>query len=165
MEQAVFEEIGREVKLDLELRRLRCTSATGCNVTTNIFSVLVDSRQVSKVVKGLRAVLNKNYVPPTRRALSFVLKDSDDLTVQKKNAHLIMKHHKCVVKERKLYRNIGVPIDTKVVMRNGRTHTLQQALCTITNTNGEQMFTGVEQMGRTDTSLFTAHKKNLSKGT
>ena len=69
------------------------------------------------------------------------------------------KHHKGVVNKRKLYRKIGVPIDTKVVMRNGRTHTLQQTLCAIANTNGEHLFTGVEQMGQTDTSLFTAHKK------
>ena len=78
---------------------------------------------------------------------------------------MITKIHKGIVNKRKLYRKIGVPIDTKVVMRNGRTHTLQQALCTIANTNREQMFTGVERMGRTDTSLFTAHKKNLSEGT
>ena len=60
LEKAVLSKIGREVKIDLKLRRLKCEITTGCNVTTNIFGVAVDSRQVSEAVKGLWAVLNNN---------------------------------------------------------------------------------------------------------
>ena len=42
---------------------------------------------------------------------------------------------------------------------------LQQALCAISSVNRDLLFTGVEKMGRTDTSLFTTHKKNLQEGT
>ena len=65
LKQAVHNEIGRHVKLNLQLRRIKCKSLAGRNVTTNIYIVMVDSRQVSEAVKGLRAVLNKDLLPPT----------------------------------------------------------------------------------------------------
>ena len=65
LEAAVNSEIGREVKLDLRMRRTKCKSLSGRTVTTNILGVAVDSRQVSEAVKGIRAVLNKNVLPPT----------------------------------------------------------------------------------------------------
>ena len=58
LEGAVHSKIGRQVKLDLKLRRHKCKSKAGLNVTTNILSFSVDSKQVSEAVKGLRAVLN-----------------------------------------------------------------------------------------------------------
>ena len=65
LEKAVFQEIGRKVKLDLKLRRFKCKSKAGRNVTTTAFNVSVDSRQVSEATKGLCAVLHKNCVSPT----------------------------------------------------------------------------------------------------
>ena len=59
-EQEMHGEIGRHVKLDLRLSRIKCTSLADKRVTTNIYSVSIDSRQVSEAVKGLRAVLNEN---------------------------------------------------------------------------------------------------------
>ena len=78
LEREVDKEIGRQVKLDLRLRRIKCKSIYGKNATTNIYSVVVDSRQVSEAVKGLRAVLNKTCQPPARRHLSFTTKNSID---------------------------------------------------------------------------------------
>ena len=37
LEQAVHDEIGRQVKLDLCLWRIKCKMLLGCNVTTNIY--------------------------------------------------------------------------------------------------------------------------------
>ena len=88
LERAFNSEIGRHVKLDLKLRQTKCKSKTGRNVTTNVFSVSVDSRQVSKAVKGLRAVLNKSFLPPTGRNLSFISRTTDDPAIQKKNERL-----------------------------------------------------------------------------
>ena len=65
-EQFTREEIGRRVKLDLRLRRIKCKSIYGKNATTNVYSVAVDSRQVSEAVKGLRAVLNKKLSATNR---------------------------------------------------------------------------------------------------
>ena len=85
LESAVYGEIGRQVKLDLKLQRIKCKSKTGRNATTNIFSVSVDSRKVSKVVKGLQAVLNKNFLPPTGQKISFVTRTTDNPEIQRKN--------------------------------------------------------------------------------
>ena len=54
LERAVSEEIQQDVKLGLKLQRVACINTKGNKATTNIYSVLVDSRQVSKAVKGLR---------------------------------------------------------------------------------------------------------------
>ena len=50
-------------------------------------------------------------------------------------------------------------------MKDGRKYTLHQAICLISNKEGQQLFTGVERMDRTNTSLITLHKKNLKEGT
>ena len=165
LEGAVDSEIGRHVKLDLKLRRTKYKSKAGRNVTTNIFSVSVDSRQVSEAVKGLRAILNKSFLPPTGRKLSFISRTTEDPVIQKKNEKLLAQHHENVVNERKLFRKIGVPLTAKVIMKNGNVQSLQQALGAISGINGDPLFTGVEKMGRTDTSLFTTHKNNLREGT
>ena len=70
-----------------------------------------------------------------------------------------------MVNERKLFWKIGVPLTAEVIMKNGYVQSLQQALCAISSVNRDLLFTGVEKMGRTDTSLFTTHKKNLQEGT
>ena len=93
LENALFQEIGRKVLFDLRLRRFKCKSKSGRNVTTTAFSVSVDSRQVSEATKGLRLVLNKNCVPPTGRRLSFITRATDDPRNQLKNNSLLAKHH------------------------------------------------------------------------
>ena len=134
-------------------------------MTTNIFSVSVDSRQVSEEVKGLRAVLNKSFLPPTGRNLSFISRTTDDPVIQKKNEKLLAQHHENVINEWKLFRKIGVSLTAKVTMKNGHVQSLQQAMRAISSVNGDPLFTGVEKMGGTDTSLFTLHKNNLREGT
>ena len=42
LESAVYNEIGRHVKLDLRLCCIKCKSSQGQNVTTTIYSVSVD---------------------------------------------------------------------------------------------------------------------------
>lgn len=163
LENAVYQEIGRKVQLDLKLRRFTCKSKAGRKVKTTAFSVSVDSRQVSEATKGLRAVLNQNCVPPTGRRISFITRSTDDLQIKQKNDNLIAKHHDDVTSERRLFRKLGVPIDSKVRLQNGSTLTLQQAMCALSDTGGGYLFTGVERMGKTDTSLFTTHKKNLGE--
>ena len=165
LERAVYKEIGRQVKLDLRLRRIKCKSIYGKNATTNIYSVVVDSRQVSEAVKGLRAVLNKTCQPPARRHLSFTTKNSIDPDIQRKNNNALVQHHEVVVNERKFHHKIGAPINSEVVMKDGRKYTLQKSICLISNKEGQQLFTGVERMDRTNSSLITLHKKNLKEGT
>ena len=89
LEEAVLSEIGREVKIDLRLQRLKCKSATDRSVTTTIFGASVDSRQVSEAFKDLRAVLNNNYLPPTGRKISFIPSKSKDPNIQRKNENLL----------------------------------------------------------------------------
>ena len=141
LEEAVHSKIGCKVKLDLKLRRLKCKSTTGRKVTTNIFGVSFDSRQVSKAVKGLRAVLNNNYLPSKGRKISFVTKNNKDLRIQRKKENLLEKNHEDVVNERKLYRKIGVPVTATVIMTSSKVCMLQQALCAISTTNGGSLFT------------------------
>ena len=157
--------IGREVKLDLRMRRTKCKSLSGRTVTTNILGVAVDSRQVSEAVKGLCAVLNKNVLAPTGRKISFITNNNDDPIIQQKIANLLAQHHDDIVNERKFFRKLGVSLTARVTINDGGNCTLQQDLCAITATNGSPLFTGVERMGRTGTSLFTMHKKNLREGT
>ena len=64
LEKAVSEEIQRKVKLDLKLRRVSCKNAKGNKATAKIYSVSVESRQVSKAVKGLRSVTHRNCCHP-----------------------------------------------------------------------------------------------------
>ena len=163
IEQAVKNEIGRELQLDLKLRRFKCKSRGGKNVTTTAFSVSVDSRKVSEATKGLRAVLNRKCVPPTGRRISFITKATDDMRIQQKHDSLLAQHHESIANERKLFRKLGVTLTSKVTLTNGNVLTLQQALCALTATRGGSLFTGVERMGKTDTSLFTTHKANLTE--
>ena len=65
--------------------------------------------------------------------------------------------------ERRLFRKVGTPLEAVVTLKTGRQLTLQQALCAINATSDTPLFTGVERMGKTDTSLFTAHKRNLAE--
>ena len=163
LEKAVDREIGRKVQLDLKLRRVRCKNTAGRTVTTTAYSVAVDSRQVSEATKGLRAVLHKNCVPPTGRRMSLITRATEDPQLQQKHDHLLTQHHDDIVSERKLYRKLGVNLNAIVDLQNGKTLTLQQTLCALTASGGGSLFTGVERMGKTDTSLFTTHKKNLSE--
>ena len=122
----------------------------------------MDSRQVSEATKGLRAVLHKNCVPPTGRRLHFITKATDDPCIQERYDRLIANHHEDIANERKLFRKIGASINSSVTLQNGKKLTLQQTLCSLSAAGGGYVFTGVERMGKTDTSLFTTHKKNLS---
>ena len=97
--------------------------------------------------------------------MSFITRTTDNPVIQKKIENLLAQHHEDVVNKRKLFRKIGVPLNAEVTMKNGNVHYLQQALCAIYSVNGDSLFTGVDKMGRTDTSLFTMHKKNLMEGT
>ena len=162
LEKAVFREIGRQVQLDLKLRRFKCKSKAGRTVLTTAFSVSVDLRQVSEATKGLRAVLHKNCVPPTGRRLHFITKVTDDPYIQERYDRLIANHHEDIANERKLFRKIGASINSSVTLQNGKKLTLQQTLFSLSAAGGGYVFTDVEQMGKTDTSLFTTHKKNLS---
>ena len=74
----MYNEIGQQVKFDLKLRQLKCKSMSGCNVTTTVLSVSMDLRQVSEASKGLRDVLNSNYVPPTGQKLGFITRVTDN---------------------------------------------------------------------------------------
>ena len=76
---------------------------------------------------------------------------------------ILTQHHESVINERRLYRRIGVNIDTCVTMVKGKKVTLQQALCMISASEGKRLFTGVKKMGRSDTSLFTFHKSQNYK--
>ena len=125
----------------------------------------MDLRRVSEAVKGLRAILNKQYLPFTGRSISFITNTSNDPKIQQKNKRLLAEHHENVVNERKLYRKIGVRLGAAVTMRNGHKQSLQQAICAIHSVNGGPLFTGVKRMGKTDTSLFTMNKNNLREGT
>ena len=51
LERVVYNKIGQQVKLDLCLRHIKCKIVHGKSVTTNVYSVAVDSRKVSKTVK------------------------------------------------------------------------------------------------------------------
>ena len=163
LEAAVDREIGRKVQIDLKLRRFKCKSKAGRTVPTTAYSVSVDSRQVSEATKGLRAVLHKNCVPPTGRKMSLITRASDDPQIQQKHDHLLAQHHEDIANERKLFRKLGVSIGATVNLQNGKSLTLQQTMCALTASSGEPLFTGVERMGKTDTSLFTTHKKNLGE--
>ena len=163
LENAVYREIGRRVPLDLRLRRFRYKTNGGRSGTTTAYGVSVDSRQVSEATKGLRAVLNKDCVPPTGRKIEFLTSAIDNPVIQEKNDKLIAKHHEDVMGERRLFRKVGTPLEAVVTLKTGRQLTLQQALCAINATSDTPLFTGVERMGKTDTSLFTAHKRNLAE--
>lgn len=163
LENAVKKEIGRDIRLDLRLRRFKCKNRAGRNTTTTAFSVSVDSRQVSEATKGLRAILNRNCVPPTGRRIGFVTKATNDPRILQKNEELIAKHHEEVANDRKLYRKLGVPLTAAVTLKNGKTLSLQQTLCALSATRGGSLFTGVERMGKTETSLFTTHKSNMAE--
>ena len=161
LENAVHREIGRRVPLDLRLRRFRYKINGGRSGTTTAYGVSVDSRQVSEATKGLRAVLNKNCVPPTGRKIEFLTRAIDNPVIQDKNDKLIAKHHEEVMSERRLFRKVGTSLEAVVTLKTDKQLTLQQALCAITATNDTPLFTGVERMGKTDTSLFTTNKRNL----
>ena len=128
-----LESAGHHVKLDMSLHSIKCKSSLGQNVTTTIYIVSVDSRQVSEAVKGLRAVLNKQLLSPTGHRMSLITRYKEDPTIQQKNNNILAQHHEAVVSERTFYRKIGASLLTNVTLCNGNVHTPQQALCTISN--------------------------------
>ena len=72
-------------------------------------------------------------------------------------------HYESVVSDKRLYRKIGVDLTNSVTLKGGQQVTVQQALCSIPSSGGEQLFTGVECMGNTETVVFTFHKKHIEE--
>ena len=85
------------------------------------------------------------------------------MRIQQKHDSLLAQHQESIANERKLFCKLGVALTAKVTLTNGNVLTLQQALCALTATRGGSLFTGVERMGKTDMSLFTTHKANLTE--
>ena len=164
LERAIKAEIGREVKLDLRLRRITVTNQVGKNITTEIISVSVDSRQVSVAVKGLRAVLNKVVSPPSGRQM-FLITQATDEDTKRKTDILLQKHHEAVQQERRSFGQTGIFINQPVHMKREPVtrRTIQQVLCTLRATNGKQLFTGIERMGNSNTTLFTHTQDNTAE--
>ena len=107
LENAIVKEIGRRVKLDLRLRKTPIKSAGGKTIAEEIVSVTVDSRQVSKAVKGLCSVLHKNVAPPTGREMYLITQTSND-EARRKADLLLQKHLKIVQQERRSYSQTGL---------------------------------------------------------
>ena len=68
-------------------------------------------------------------------------------------------HYESVVKNKRLYRKIGAPLPQEVNLLNGQSVIIQQAVCSIPGSDGEQLFTSVERMGNTKTVVFTYHRR------
>ena len=161
LEQAIKAEIGRQVKLDLRLRRTTTKNETGKAITSEIISVSVDSRQVSEAVCGLRSVLHKTVAPPTGRKM-FLLTQTSNEETKRKSDLLLRKHHEIVQQERRSYAQTGLFIKQPMYMKNSPDYpvTFQQAMCSLRASNGQQLFTGVERMGNSPTTLFTHTQSN-----
>ena len=125
----------------------------------SIYSVSIDAQQVSKAVKGLRAVLHCNYRSPTGRQMIFVTRNSNNEVIDKKTNSTLSSHYEAIVNEKRLYRKIGIPITQMVKLQDRQSVTIQQAICSIPGCDGKQLFAGVECMGETETVVFTRHKK------
>ena len=164
LEHVIKNEIGRKVKLDLRLRRTTIKNEVGKSITSEIISVSVDTRQVSEAVRGLRSVLNKNTTPPTGRRM-YLLTQTSDKDTKMKTDLLLRTHLETVQQERRSYGQTGLFVKQPVHMRTTPTYavTLQQALCSLRATNGQQLFTGVERMGNSTTTLFTHTQANTSE--
>ena len=73
---------------------------------------------------------------------------------------VITSHYESIVSDKRLYRKMGVKLTDGVTLKGGQNVTVQQAICSIPSSSGEQLFTGVECMGNTETVVFTFHKKH-----
>lgn len=116
LEVAITKEIGRQVKLDLRLRKTAIKNKARKTITTEIVSVTVDSRQVSEAVKGLHSVLHKNVAPPTGREMYLITQTSNEDTKRKADL-LLLKHLKIVQKERLSYGQTGLFVKQLVHMK------------------------------------------------
>ena len=102
-------EILREVKLDLKLRCVPCRNIKGKKNTTNLYSVLVDSIQVSEAVKGLCAVLHKKICPPTGRIMALITRGTEEQN-ERKTEMILTQHHKMVQNKKRIYCHVGTPL-------------------------------------------------------
>ena len=81
-----------------------------------MYSVSVDSRQVSEAVKGLKAVTHRKCRPPTGRTMIFITKSTDDV-IDWKNEMILTQPYEAICNERRLYCQIDTPLMDKVFLQ------------------------------------------------
>ena len=92
--------------------------------------------------------------------MHLLTRSSNNEIIEEKTNMALTSHYESVVSDKQLYRKIGVNLTNSVTLKGGQQVTVQQALCSIPSSGGEQLFTGVECMGNTETVVFTFHKKH-----
>ena len=95
----------------------------------------------------------------------FLITQETDYETKRKTDILLQKHLETVHQERRSYGQTGIFIKQPVHMKSSPNNrlTIQQALCTLRAANGKQLFTGVERMGTSNTTLFTHTQENTTE--
>ena len=104
--------------------KIKCKNAKGNRVTTNLFSVSVDSGHVNKVAKGLLVVTYCNCRALTGRRISFITKITNEV-VDRRNEMILTLHYEAVISERRLYCRIGLALFDNITLQNGHIVTFQ----------------------------------------
>ena len=164
LEEAVKNEIGYSVKLDIQNQRTWIKNpTTGAKEVTQVLKVYVSSELVHIALKGLKSVLNPKVVSPVGRRMALVVTNVKSEEARRKVNALLGKQRYLLKNEKTTTSDRISDILKKVKLIDDTERTIQQIIVGLVDEDHKPIFTGAEKMGTSNKILFTYHRKNTYK--